>query len=105
MKNTTALPVLETVLADEQEDPMVRHEVRKSRSSLYVRSVCSCIGWAAEALGAISATSSKSVLERYLDDSERAVRETCEIALAKINWDHSEEGQKHWSTTAKQAEE
>ena len=44
MKNTNALPVLESVLANEKEDPMVRHEVRKSRSSLYVRSVCSCIG-------------------------------------------------------------
>ncbi|RDX48220.1 ARM repeat-containing protein [Polyporus arcularius HHB13444] len=86
MKNTQAIPVLESVLADEKEDPMVRHE-------------------AAEALGAISATSSRSVLERYLNDPERAVRETCEIALAKINWDHSEEGQKHWSTTAKVAEE
>ena len=32
MKNMNALPVLESVLADEKEDPMVRHEVRKSRS-------------------------------------------------------------------------
>ena len=32
MKNPNALPVLESVLADEKEDPMVRHEVRKSRS-------------------------------------------------------------------------
>ncbi|KAI0755229.1 ARM repeat-containing protein [Daedaleopsis nitida] len=84
MKNTNALPVLESVLANEKEDPMVRHE-------------------AAEALGAISATSSKDVLKRYLNDPERCVRETCEIALAKIEWDHSEEGQKH-SATAKAAE-
>ena len=28
MKKTSALPVLESVLADEKEDPMVRHEVR-----------------------------------------------------------------------------
>ena len=33
MKNMNALPVLESVLADEKEDPMVRHEVRKSRYS------------------------------------------------------------------------
>lgn len=32
MKNTKALPVLEHVLADEREDPMVRHEVRKLHS-------------------------------------------------------------------------
>ncbi len=105
MKNTQAIPVLESVLADEKEDPMVRHEVRKSKSSSLARSGRSYVLQAAEALGAISATSSRSVLERYLNDPERAVRETCEIALAKINWDHSEEGQKHWSTTAKVAEE
>ena len=45
------------------------------------------------------------LLNKYVGESERAVRETCESALAKINADHSEEGQKHWSTTAKQAEE
>ncbi|KAH7096431.1 ARM repeat-containing protein [Auriculariales sp. MPI-PUGE-AT-0066] len=50
------------------EDPMVRHE-------------------AAEAMGAISATSAIPVLQKYLNDPERAVRETCEIALAKIEWD------------------
>lgn len=27
IKNETALPTLETVLSDEREDPMVRHEV------------------------------------------------------------------------------
>ncbi|KAI0647774.1 ARM repeat-containing protein [Trametes meyenii] len=86
MKNTNALPVLETVLADEKEDPMVRHE-------------------AAEALGAISSPSSLNILRKYLDDPERAVRETCEIALAKIEWDNSDEGKKHWQTTAKDAEQ
>ncbi|KAI0826781.1 ARM repeat-containing protein [Trametes gibbosa] len=86
MKNTKALPVLETVLADEREDPMVRHE-------------------AAEALGAISQPSSTDVLKKYLADPERCVRETCEIALAKIEWDNSEEGKKHWNTTAKTAEQ
>lgn len=33
------------------------------------------------------------------------MRETCEIALAKIEWDHSEEGRKHWTTTARSAEQ
>ena len=27
MKNATALPILESILADDREDPMVRHEV------------------------------------------------------------------------------
>ncbi|KAH9933204.1 ARM repeat-containing protein [Epithele typhae] len=86
MKNTTALPVLESVLSNEREDPMVRHE-------------------AAEALGAISAASSTGVLERYLHDPERCVRETCEIALAKIAWDHSPEGEQHQQTTAAAAQQ
>lgn len=45
-------------------------------------------------MGAISAPSAKGVLREYLSDPERTVRETCEIALAKIEWDHSEEGQR-----------
>ncbi|KIP06708.1 hypothetical protein PHLGIDRAFT_128129 [Phlebiopsis gigantea 11061_1 CR5-6] len=76
MKKISALPVLEAVLADEKEDPMVRHE-------------------AAEAMGAISAASSIPILKRYVNDSNRSVRETCEIALDKIEWDLSEEGQAH----------
>lgn len=46
-------------------------------------------------MGAISAESSKPILREYLTDPERSVRETCEIALAKIEWDHSDEGRKH----------
>jgi len=76
MKEISALPVLEAVLRDESEDPMVRHE-------------------AAEAMGAISAPSSVDILKPYLSDPERVVRETCEIAIAKIEWDNSEEGKKH----------
>ncbi|GJE88815.1 HEAT repeat domain-containing protein [Phanerochaete sordida] len=75
MKKTSALPVLEQVLANEQEDPMVRHE-------------------AAEAMGAISSSDSVPILKKYANDSNRSVRETVEIALDKIEWDHSEEGQK-----------
>ncbi|PCH39976.1 MFBC-like protein [Wolfiporia cocos MD-104 SS10] len=86
MKNPSALPVLENVLANEQEDPMVRHE-------------------AAEAMGAISSTASIPLLQKYLTDSNRSVRETCEIALAKIDWDNSDEGRKHWSTAESPSEQ
>ncbi|KAF9483388.1 ARM repeat-containing protein [Pholiota conissans] len=72
----TALPALETVLRDATEDPMVRHE-------------------AAEAMGAISNPSSVPILNEFLADPQRSVRETCEIAVAKIEWDNSEEGKKH----------
>ncbi|KAH7885301.1 armadillo-type protein [Phlebopus sp. FC_14] len=76
MKHTSALPVLEAVLRTHDEDPMVRHE-------------------AAEAMGAISSTTSIPILREFLTDSNRSVRETCEIALAKIDWDNSAEGKKH----------
>ena len=46
-------------------------------------------------MGAISDVSSVPILEEFLADSERTVRETCEIAIAKIEWDNSEEGQKY----------
>jgi len=50
---------------------------------------------AAEAMGAISDPSSVPILKEFLTDSERSVRETCEIAMAKIEWDNSKEGKKH----------
>ncbi|KAG8736836.1 deoxyhypusine hydroxylase [Ceratobasidium sp. 414] len=74
MGDSRAIPTLCNVLANESEDPMVRHE-------------------AAEALGALSAESAKPLLEKYLTCPERAVRETCEIALDKIKWDTTPEGQ------------
>jgi deoxyhypusine monooxygenase len=51
-------------------------------------------------MGAISSASSLPVLKKYLNDANRSVRETCEIALAKIEWDHSEEGQRHHASTS-----
>jgi len=46
-------------------------------------------------MGAISASRSVPILKEYLSDPERTVRETCEIAIDKIQWDHSEEGKSH----------
>jgi deoxyhypusine monooxygenase len=48
-------------------------------------------------MGAISTTTSLPILKEFLTDSNRSVRETCEIALAKIEWDNSPEGQKYAS--------
>lgn len=48
-------------------------------------------------MGAISSESSVPVLKQYLNDPNRSVRETCEIALAKIEWDNSPEGKAHHS--------
>ncbi|KAJ9118080.1 hypothetical protein QFC24_006352 [Naganishia onofrii] len=72
----SAVPHLEKVLidADGFQGEMVRHE-------------------AAEALGALSSLDSLELLKKYRTDESRSVRETCEIAVAKIEWDHfTEEG-------------
>lgn len=49
-------------------------------------------------MGAISSSASLQILKEFLADSNRSVRETCEIAIAKIEWDNSEEGRKHQQT-------
>ena len=46
-------------------------------------------------MGAISDPSSLPILNEFLTDPARCVRETCEIAISKIQWDNSEQGQKH----------
>lgn len=43
-------------------------------------------------MGAISATESIPILKEYLSDPDRSVRETCEIAIARIEWEKTEEG-------------
>jgi deoxyhypusine monooxygenase len=73
-KNLAAVPFLKQVLEDRDEDSMCRHE-------------------AAEALGAIG---DESVLEllREMRDNEKevvVVRETCEIAVDRIEWENSKD--------------
>ncbi|KAJ3075874.1 hypothetical protein HDU98_006645 [Podochytrium sp. JEL0797] len=68
MKNLTALPILNKALAAMHEDPMVRHE-------------------AAEAMGAIGSELSLPVLEPYLKDECVPVRETVELAVARIHYE------------------
>ena len=49
-------------------------------------------------MGAISSTDSIPILRQYLSDDNVSVRETCEIALAKIEYDH---GLAHGERTAR----
>ncbi|KAJ1909670.1 deoxyhypusine hydroxylase [Tieghemiomyces parasiticus] len=70
MGNLTALPVLERVLREETEDPMVRHE-------------------AAEAMGALGSASSLPVLEKFAAHREPAIAETCELAIGRIRHEQS----------------
>ena len=55
-----------------------------------------CRHEAAEALGAIGDMGSLRVLREYRDreGEVEVVRETCEIAVARIEWEGSEEGKK-----------
>lgn len=70
IQSEKAIGCLERILRDEQEHPMVRHE-------------------AAEAMGAISSPKALPILQQYLHDNNVSVRETCELALQKIQFDHA----------------
>ena len=88
LEDSRALPTLKSVLANMSEDAMVRHE-------------------AAEAMGAISDPSVLPVLEEYKNDQDVSVRETCELAISKIEFDNSPQGKqlKEKKKHAKQQEE
>ena len=66
-----AIAPLRGVLEDKEEDSMCRHE-------------------AAEALGALSDKGSLELLRALRDDVKEidVVRETCDIAVDRIEWDH-----------------
>lgn len=72
-RNNAAITPLRKVLEDKSEDPMCRHE-------------------AAEALGALGDKGSLDLLRKMRDDEveEVVVRETCEIAVERIAWEHDE---------------
>ncbi len=66
-----AAPYLRDVLGDLQEDPMCRHE-------------------AAEALGALGYAEDLDLLRSYRDRAgeDISVKETCEIAIDRIEWEN-----------------
>ncbi|KXT03247.1 hypothetical protein AC578_4770 [Pseudocercospora eumusae] len=68
-----AIPFLRAVIQDRNEDAMCRHE-------------------AAEAIGALGDQTSLDLLKERRDDrtEEEVVRETCEIAIERIEWEFSE---------------
>ncbi|KAH6895842.1 deoxyhypusine hydrolase [Thelonectria olida] len=75
--HTAVVKPLREVLADLEQDPMVRHE-------------------AAEALGALGWANNLDILEEYRDrkGEDVSIVETCEIAIDRIQWENSEEGKK-----------
>ena len=64
---SSSVPFLIERLEDFDEDVMVRHE-------------------AAEALGAIGDRTALGVLERFKDDRDIVVAESCEVALDLLDW-------------------
>jgi len=67
MQDDHAVPHLIERLEDLDEDVMVRHE-------------------AAEALGAIGNRSAMVTLEKFVNDEEIVVAESCEVAIDLLNW-------------------
>ncbi|KAJ1959216.1 deoxyhypusine hydroxylase, partial [Dimargaris xerosporica] len=67
MGDPHALPVLEQVLRNDHEDPMVRHE-------------------AAEAMGAIGDPQSLPILEAYRTYPQPDIAQTCELAVERIHY-------------------
>ncbi|KEF53124.1 deoxyhypusine hydroxylase [Exophiala aquamarina CBS 119918] len=72
-KNAEAVPFLRAVLENRLEDAMCRHE-------------------AAEALGALGDRGSLLIMKQMKDDEQEpvVVRETCDIAIDRIKWAHSD---------------
>ncbi|CAG9462737.1 unnamed protein product [Pedinophyceae sp. YPF-701] len=66
-QDATAVSALKRVLLNEQDHPMVRHE-------------------AGEALGAIGGDECLSLVKRCASDPQREVRETCELALQRLDF-------------------
>lgn len=72
IKNTHANQYLKDVLADTKQQVMVRHE-------------------AAEAMGAIGDPECLAMLQEYFQkDPSLEIRQTCELAIERIKWEHSE---------------
>lgn len=74
LQNELSVSHLTETLADENENEMVRHEC-------------------AEALGAIATDDCFKVLQKYLSDEKRVVKESCEIALDMCEYENSPEFQ------------
>jgi deoxyhypusine monooxygenase len=74
-KNLSSAPILRAVLKDDvNQQCMVRHE-------------------AAEALGALGDTESLPLLQDYYkNDPLLEIRQTCELAIERINWENSKQG-------------
>lgn len=74
LQDEASVPGLRASLEDTEENEMVRHEC-------------------AEALGSIATPECYEILNGYLDDGKRVVRESCVIALDMCDYENSAEFQ------------
>jgi deoxyhypusine monooxygenase len=74
LQHPASAPSLQKVLLDKEENAMVRHE-------------------AAEALGAIATSDCTEFLKTFVEDEERVVRESCDIALDMADYFTSDQFQ------------
>lgn len=74
LQDQRATVYLKESLEDEQENEMVRHEC-------------------AEALGAIATDECTEILNKYMHDPKRVVKESCEVALDMCDYENSPEFQ------------
>lgn len=74
LQDIHGIPFLKTSLEDHSENEMVRHEC-------------------AEALGAIATEECIDILNNYVNDFKRVVKESCEIALDMCDYENSPEFQ------------
>ncbi|XP_072762343.1 deoxyhypusine hydroxylase [Anoplolepis gracilipes] len=74
LQEEVSVPGLRASLENTEENEMVRHEC-------------------AEALGSIATPECYEILNKYLDDSKRVVRESCVVALDMCNYENSLEFQ------------
>lgn len=74
LQDEASVPFLTASLEDSNENEMVRHEC-------------------AEALGAIATDDCLTVLNKYLTDEKRVVKESCEVALDMCEYENSPEFQ------------
>lgn len=74
LQNPLSVPCLKTSLEDPAENEMVRHEC-------------------AEALGAIANDECMEILNKFVKDEKRVVKESCEIALDMCEYENSPEFQ------------
>lgn len=74
LQEEISVPYLIKALEDKTQNEMVRHEC-------------------AEALGSIATPECLNVLQHYLQDDKRVVKESCEIALDMCEYENSPEFQ------------